>query len=807
MWQRLSSFILRYRVFLLVVTILFTIFMGYTGLKIEMSYTYTQMLPEKDSAMIDFKNFKKQFGEEGNFIILGVEDEDFYNLDHFNRWVQLCNELSTISAVENMLSVPNSYQLVKDTDKKQFNIKQIFDHPVQSQSELDSLRQVFESMPLYRGYLYNDSIHTYLAILTMNKDRMATKEREDLVEQIRHRCSEYENDTQNKIRYSGLPYINVKNAMLIKHEIYMFTVLALVICLLILFLFFKSFKAMIFPALVVLSGVATAMGSMVLLGYEITVLTGMIPPLLIVIGIPNSIYILNKYHYEYRIHQNQIKALKRVIMKIGNAIFLTNLTTAMGFATFITTHSSILREFGIIASINILFLFVLSIIMIPTIFSFYPPPQSRHIEHLERKTLGRVINKLIYVSQNYRKTVYVMVTILVGVSIFGISLIHSTGYLLDDIPSKSPIAVDVKYFEKNFDGIMPLEIVIDTKKPNGIINASTLKKIESIDKTLGSFPELSSSLSYVNIVKMAKQAFYNGNEKFYSLPSSTERNFILSYAQNGDNNFNIAESFIDSTMQVARMSFRVKDIGTMRMDSLYHKIHQEMARIFPSDQYDVMVTGSMVTSFKGNQYLVSNLIRSLALAIILISVFMAFMFNSSRMVLMSLIPNIIPLLTTAAIMGFTGITIKASTILVFSIAFGISVDNTIHFLAKYRQELNLTNWNISKSVSRALKETGVSMLYTSTVLLFGFGIFSISKFGGTQSLGILVTITLLVALLSNLVVLPSLLIGLERIITTKAFHEPMLQIYNEEEDIDLDELEIEQSTVEKKEKVTADAQL
>ncbi|HKK81055.1 MAG TPA: MMPL family transporter, partial [Prolixibacteraceae bacterium] len=532
MWHKFSSFILRYRVFLLITVIAFTIYMGYTGRNIEMSYTYAQMLPEKDSAMVDFKNFKKQFGEEGNIIVIAVEDSNFYEIGHFNQWVELCNKLSDVGAVENMLSIPNAYKLEKKPEKKRFNPEKIFKHPIHSQAELNSMRDVFESMPIYRNYLYNDSINAYLAALTMNKDRMATKEREALVSQIREHCQNYEKETGNHIRYSGMPYINVRNAMLIKHEIYMFTALALIISLIILFLFFKSVKAMVFPAFVVMSGVATAMGSMVLFGYEITILTGMIPPLLIVIGIPNSIYILNKYHYEYRIHQNQIKALKRVIMKIGNAIFLTNLTTAMGFATFITTNSEILKEFGIIASLNILFLFVLSILLIPIIFSFFPPPQSRHIEHLERKTLSNVIEKLIAISQNYRKTVYVSVVVLVAISIFGITLIKTTGYILDDIPENDPIAVDVRFFEKNFDGIMPLEVVIDTKKPNGIIEASTLKKIETLDKKISQYPELSSSLSYVNIVKMAKQAFYNGNENFYSLPRRTERNFILTYAKN-----------------------------------------------------------------------------------------------------------------------------------------------------------------------------------------------------------------------------------------------------------------------------------
>lgn len=790
MWQQLSSFILRYRVLLLILVILFTIFMGLTGRKIEMSYTYAEMLPEKDSASIIYDEFVESFGEEGNIIVVAVQDSNFYELNHFQRWQTLCTQLQSVGAVENMLSTPNAYQLVKDTEAKKFDVNKIFPKQIKSQKELDSLKAEFESIPIYRNYLYNDSTKAYLAVLTMNKDRMATKEREQLVEDIIEHCTNYEEETGNTIRYSGLPYIHVRNSILIKNEIYLFTVLALLICLIILYVFFRSFKAMIFPALVVLSGVATAMGSMVLFGYQITILTGMIPPLLIVIGIPNSIYILNKYHHEYRLHGNKILALKRVIMKIGNAIFLTNLTTAMGFATFITTSSEILKEFGIIASLNIIFLFVLSILLIPIIFSFLDPPQTRHVRHLDRKLLGKVTEKLIFITERYRPTVYTLMILLVLISIFGITKIRTTGYMLDDIPKDDPINVDLRFFESTFDGIMPLEIVVDTRKPNGILQPSTLRKIEELNERLSAYDELSSSLSLVNAIKLARQAFYNGNEKFYSLPANTERNFIMSYIGNGEGDIAMARSFIDSTMQKGRISFRVKDIGTKRMDALYEKIMVEVDELFPSDRYDVTITGSMVIFFRGNQYLVGNLFISLALAIGLISIFMAVMFKSSRMMIMSLIPNIIPLIVTAGIMGYADIPIKASTILVFSIAFGISVDNTIHFLAKVRQELASTGWFMRKAVIKALRETGVSMMYTSTVLFFGFGIFAISKFGGTQSMGILVSVTLLVALIANLVLLPSLLIGLERFITTKSFHEPMLQIYDEEEDIDLDELEI-----------------
>ncbi|MCF8359820.1 MAG: MMPL family transporter [Prolixibacteraceae bacterium] len=793
MWQRVSSFILRYRFLFLALVVLLTLFMGYQARNIKMSYQDLPLLPKKDEAYVDYDKFLSIFGEEGNIIVIGVTDDEFFKLDHFKRWQELCSSLAAIEGVEDRLDVSSSYQLVKNTEEKRFDFLTIFDDTIQSQQELDSLAAIFKSVPIYRHYLYNDSTDAYLVVLTMNKEKIKTREREALVLSIRSICKEFEADTGVKVHYSGLPYINVMNALLIKKEIFIFMFVALAICLLILFLFFKSFKAMFVPALVVVTGVINAMGTMAMFGYEINILTGMIPTLLIVIGIPNSIFMINKYHNEYRKHQNKMLALKRVIQKIGNAIFLTNLTTACGFATFITTRSVVLKEFGIIASINIFALFFYSVLLIPIIFSFLAPPQERHMKHLDRKGIERIINKLVSITLHRRKTVYVIMFVVLFASIYGITRMKTTGYMVDDIPKKDPIYKDLHFFEENFDGIMPLEIIIDTKKPNGILLTSTMRKLEQLDEKLKKYDELSSSLSFVNVVKLAKQAFFNGNEIYYSLPSNTEKNFIMSYVNSSETELDIANAYVDSTMGISRVSIRMKDVGTKRMDELYNFFMQDLAEIFPEDKYDITVTGSSVVFFRGNQYLVGNLFLSIALAITVISIFMAFMFYSRRMVFMSLIPNVIPLLLTAAIMGYTGIPIKASTLLVFSVAFGISVDNTIHFLAKYRQELNATGWNIGKSVLRALRETGVSMIYTSTVLFFGFAIFTFSKFGGTQAMGSLVAITLLVALISNLILLPSLLIGLERKITTQSFHEPMLQIYNEEEDINLDKLEIEES--------------
>ena len=745
MWLKVSGIILRNKILLLGILFIITAFLGYNALKVEMSYEYASLLPKKDQAYKDYQKFVNIFGEEGNLIIIGTRDTNFFHLDHFRDWKELCSRLSRVEGVEDLLSISNTYNLVKNTRERHFEIEPVFPDSVGSQEELDSLAALFRSLPFYKNTLYNSDTDSYLLAITVNKDKMLTREREKMVKSITKICRSYEEDINVKLHYSGLPYIRVVNSIKIKREIYLFSALALAICIIVLFLFFRSFKAVFFPVLIVLTGVIWAMGMLSLFGYKITILSGMIPPLLIVIGIPNSIYMLNKFHHEYVSHGNKIKALQRVIIKIGNATFLTNLTTASGFATFIIVKSEILRQFGIIASLNIMGLFVLSLLLIPIIFSFIGPPSPKHVNHLKNPFVTAIIRRLINISGNYRKVVYLSAILIIALGFYGISLIKSSGYMVDDIPESDPIYKDLKFFEANFDGLMPLEIIINTKNPGGVMKSGTFGKINQLDDCLEKYPELSSSLSLLNLLKFSKQAFYNGNEKYYSLPNNREKNFILQYIKMAEEDAGLLHSFVDSSRQFMRMSIRMKDVGTKRMEELYTGINSDIDSVFKSDNYDVTVTGSSVTFFKGTQYLLKNLFTSLGLAIFLISFFMAIMFSSWRMVIMSLTPNVIPLIFTAAVMGFFDIPIKASTILVFSIAFGISVDNTIHFLAKYRQELKTTSWDIRKSVVMAMKETGVSMLYTSVVLFFGFGIFAFSGFGGTVAMGVLVSLTLLVA--------------------------------------------------------------
>ncbi|WP_430812507.1 MULTISPECIES: efflux RND transporter permease subunit [unclassified Carboxylicivirga] len=768
--------------------------MGIMSRKIEMSYQYAPLLPEDDPTYLEYQDFLSIYGNEGNMVIVGIQNEDFFELNNFNTWQAFSEELLEIEGVTSVFSVGQAYNLDKNTEEKRFEISPIFPERVKYQAELDSLQAVFHSLPFYKELLYNEQTDAYLLAISLDADMLHSKERVKLISDIQAAGQQFVQKNKHELHYSGLPYIRVVTAEMVKKELNMFIFLALGITALIIFLFFRSFKVVLFCMLVVGIAVIWALGIQGIFGYKITILTGMIPPLIIVIGIPNSVFLLNKYHQEYRKHQNKIKALQRVIRKIGNATFLTNLTTASGFATFIFTSSKILVEFGVIAAINIMVVFILSILLIPIIFSFIDGPKERHLNHLNNRMVDGAVNGLVRISLKHRTKVYWVAGSMLVLGLIGISKIKTTGYMLDDIPHDDPLYVDLKFFESNFNGLMPLELMIDTKKPNGAITGSNLKRMDRLQEELKNFDAISHPLSMVEVVKFARQAFYKGKEKYYKVPSNQERNFILSYvnrSNTGAANNGIVTTFIDSTKQRARLSFRMKDIGTSEMALLDGKIHDAINKVFPSDKYYTSLTGASVVFFKGTDYLVRNLFTSLMLAVILIASFMAWMFSSKRMVLVSLIPNIFPLIMTAALMGYFQIPIKPSTILVFSIAFGISVDDTIHYLAKYRQELSETNWSIRAAVVLALKETGVSMIYTSIILFFGFGIFSVSQFGGTVALGILVAVTLLIALFSNLILLPALLLTLEKAITNRSFKEPLLHIYDEDEDIELEDLKIE----------------
>lgn len=783
-WAKIARIILRNRITILVLLAIITIFMSMQWDKMRFSNSQANLLPDHHPVNLEYLSFLKQFGEEGNVVVLAVKDSSLFTPEKFNRWNKLSKQLGAFPEVDFVLSTDNLQELIKDTVKQEFVMQPFIKQTPKTKKEVDSLtNHLFNDLPFYDNLIYNKKSHTIRSVIYLDKDIVNTSVRKDFIlEDLSTLVKNFEKETGLDVRISGMPYIRTMNSQNIIDEIGKFILAALGVTSLIFFFFFRSFRATIISMFVVIIGVMWAFGILGLLQYEITVLTALIPPLIIVIGIPNCIFLINKYQQEVKKHGNQALSLQRVISKIGNATLMTNVTTASGFATFIITDSKLLKEFGIVASINIIGIFVLSLLIIPIIYSFMSLPKDKHLKHLNTKWIETFVSWMERIVRERRITVYIVSIALLVASIIGIYQIDISGSPIEDMPKKAEFFQDIRFFEQEFDGIMPVEIVVDTERPKGVLKPTTLRKMDELGTVINEIPELSRPVSVVDLVKYSKQAFYSGIPKYYQLPTSQENTFIMDVARKSADNGNLLSSFVDSTGQVARMTTYMKDVKTSRMETIEAKLKENIDKIFPSDRYKVTMTGSALLFLKGTKYLVKNLIMSLALAIGLIALFMAYLFRSFRMIVISLIPNLLPLVITAGVMGFVGVPIKPSTILVFSIAFGISVDDTIHFLAKYRQELTSNHWRIKKSVYAALRETGVSMFYTSIVLFFGFSVFIISSFGGTVALGALVSATLLFAMLANLILLPSLLLSLERSIANKqVLKEPQIDILPKEE--------------------------
>tara|TARA_B100000780_G_scaffold139405_1_gene97621 strand:- start:12387 stop:14759 length:2373 start_codon:yes stop_codon:yes gene_type:complete len=768
-WEKFARLILRNRILLLILVLVNTIFLSTQWKNIRFSYSEANLMPKDHPFNIDYDNFVDVFGEEGNLLIIAVNDSLLFDKSNFNAWIKLSNSFKSKKEVNNVIHVGNFPIISKNKLKKEFIIDSVNNESFNSNKKINEFKTLlFNDFPFYENILFNKKTETIQTAIYLNKEVINNIERIDFINNVFiPAIKEFEKQSNINVRISGMPYIRTMNAQNIMDEIGKFVIIAICVTICIFFFFFRSYRATLITLSVVITGVMWALGVLGLLQFEITVLTALIPPLIIVIGVPNCIFLINKYQHEVKKHGNQARSLQRVISKIGNATLMTNITTACGFATFILTDSQVLKEFGVVASINIMVIFILSILLIPIIYSFLPLPKKKHLKHLNNDWLNSFVNFLGNTVKKRRIPVFIISILCLCISIVGMNKIKISGNLIEDMPTNSEFVKDIKFFEKEFKGVLPLEVMIDSRRKNGMTRLANLKRMNDFHEHILKIPELSNPISIVNLSKYIKQSFYNGNPNYFQLPSSQENTFISSYIKNSNFKFGEKNSYINETGQIARITTMIGEIDTEVMEGIEESLLKGIELYFPKDRFDVTLTGKTLGYLKGTKFLIKNLLISLFLAIMLISLMITYLFRSYKMVIISLVPNILPLLFTAGVMGFLNIPIKPSTILVFSIAFGISVDDTIHFLVKYRQELIANNWKIRKSVFSSLRETGISMFYTSVVLFFGFSVFMTSSYGGTIALGGLVSTTLLFAMLANLVLLPSLLISLEKNISNK----------------------------------------
>ena len=787
-WEFIAGIVLRNRITILISILLLTVFLVFQWKNVNMTYNEANLLPKNHIANKQYTQFLNTFGEEGNLVVIGIKDNSFFTPKAYAAWNTLMTTLKSQKEIDLVVSLNDLKKLQKDTIQQKFELVPLINQKeTQSQAYLTEIkRQLFNDLPFYEGLLFNKQSGSIRAALYLDKEVVNSPVRKEFILNVLvPQVNQFEKTTGIDLKVSGMPYIRTINTENMKGEIGLFIGAALFITSLVFFLFFRSFRATFISMCILLFGVMWSFGTLGLFHYKITILTAIIPPLIIVIGITNCIFLINKYQQEIKNHSNQAKALQRVISKIGVSTLMTNTTTAIGFATFMITGNDLLYEFGLVTSINVIIVYLLTLVVVPIIYSFMPVPKPKHLDHLSKNYLSSLLNWVENLVKYKRKTIYIIYFLLLVFSIIGVLQMKVSGSLIGEMPKSASFFKDILFFEKEFNGVQPLEIMINTKRKKGVMKSSTIRKMDELQKTIESIPELSKPVSIVNLVKYSKQAYYNGNPAYYELPTAQEQTFILSYAKNATKNAkeNLMKSYVDSTGQYARITTFMKDIGTEEMARVEQKLKQKIDQIFPSEKYEVTLTGKALVFQKGTTYLVENLIESLIFAILLIAGLMAYMFRSVKMIFASVVTNILPLCITSGLMGYFGIPLKPSTILVFSIAFGISVDNAIQFMAKYRHDLIQNRGKIKKSVISALRETGVSTFYTSIVLIFGFAIFTLSSFSGTIALGGLISVTLTFAMFANLLVLPALVLTVEKWSgKSETLEEPALDVFRNSTD-------------------------
>lgn len=766
-WENVAHLVLRNRIIILISIGVLTFFLGLQWKNVGMTYNEANLLPKNHVVNQQYTRFLNTFGEEGNLVVIGVKNNTFFTPKAYQAWTVLMRTLQSQNEIELVVSLNDLKKLQKNEVKQTFEMINLIDQrKTQNAAYLQEIKiKLFNELPFYEGLLFNKKSGSIRSVVYINKQIVNSPVRKKfIINVLVPAVQKFENETNIDLKVSGMPYIRTINTENMKGEIGLFIGSALFITSLIFFLFFRSVRATLISVFILLFGVLWSFGILGLFHYKITILTAIIPPLIIVIGITNCIFLINKYQQEILAHGNKAKALQRVISKIGVSTLMTNVTTAIGFATFMITGNDLLFEFGLVTAINVIIVYLLTLVVVPITYSFMDVPSAKHLKHLQQNYISSFLNWVENVVKFKRKILYGVYVLLLVFSIIGVLQLKVSGSLIGEMPKSASFFKDILFFEKEFNGVMPLEIMIDTGRKKGVMKPAMLRKMDELQQTIESIPQLSKPISIVNLVKYAKQAYYNGNPEFYALPDAQEQVFILSYAKNTTKNSkdNLMKSYVDKTGQFARITTFMKDIGTDDMTKIEAKLHAKINKIFPISKYKVTITGKALVFQKGTSYLIENLIESLLFAILLIAGLMTYMFRSWKMIFASVLTNILPLFVTSGLMGFFEIPLKPSTILVFSIAFGISVDNAIQFMAKYRHDLKQNSGKIKKSVFSALRETGVSTFYTSIVLIFGFAIFTLSSFSGTIALGGLISVTLTFAMFANLLVLPALVLTFEK---------------------------------------------
>ena len=752
MWPRSAAWILDHPRPIWIVIGLLTLLLGLSMTRLKTEHAAGSFVSDEEDFVREFQETGRVFGRSETVLYVVLYEIDPLEPSFLKRLDRLTRRVAAFRGVESVLSLTNVPHLQRAG--AELKTAALYDSTASS----EALRSTFETQPFLDRLLLSDDGEATVMMVRIDHEFNNTPERVDLVREV---AAEAE-ALPGEAAFAGFPYLRTQYAERVTRESPLFTVLALLVSLAFLFATFRAWRTVVLPTFVVGLCIVWTFGLMALFGVKLNIVTAVLPALIVIIGMATAIHLTTKFYDQYALLGDKRRAVLETVRTVGLATFLACLTTAIGFAVLLISGNHLLIGFGGFAAIGIMLLYGLSITIIPIAFARFRPPRTDVAALATHDRFSDYFDAKARLIQRHGGIILGVTAVLVGISIFGLTRISTDIFVFTDFYEDDPLRRDLAVFEEKFSGVLPLEVVVESDKEGRFKTLGALRRIEQLQKTLATFESVGKTMSAVDLVKMGNQAYFGGHPGAFRLPS----NYELPFLQNALGRFIGSERqselfenlplFVDSTFRMTRIYLGVADIGTEQMNILADSVRALTAEAFSDDEYEVIVTGTAIMSTRSGESLVRNLIISLSVALVLISVLMAMLFRSRALTFISLIPNVIPLLIVGGTMGFAGITLKPSTALIFSLAFGIAVDDTIHFLAKYRihRDAGLAK---NEAIQKTLGETGKAILFTSLILMSGFLVFTLSSFGGTVNLGALTALTLGVALVANLFLLPALL--------------------------------------------------
>ncbi len=707
---------------------------------------------------IDFEAWKEQFGSD-ELVIVGLATDEVFTVDNLNLIKTLTEQFESLEAVEDVTSLSTVNHAVGMGED--FIVERLMEGLPQTPQEMASLRQEALGNPLYVQNVISKDGKVAALILELEYGLEGGAHKKKVMEGVQKILKAA---APSDVRYyvSGLTAIEYYYTKYMQEDLKSFGPFMFLMVAFIVYLTFRKWRLVILPLSAILASLVMTMSLLVLFKFSINNVTTIIPPILLAIMVADSIHVIGEGVARKRAirdgSENDSVFFEETIRHLLFPCFLTSITTAVGFWSLTMSRIPPVKELGLVVGIGVAFAYLLTFTFMPALAVATRAFKGVGPESGEKKIKGfdrlfdRFLEGLAIFNERFARWIIVGSVVLVAVSVWGISRLRAETSIIEAFQKKSDIYRSTEFLEDHLSGVHPLNISLKAKSPDAFLHPEMLKRIEALSAFLYSIEEVDKVSSVNDYLKDINQSFHNEDPVFYALPDTKEMaaQYVLLYGRED------LEDFVDEQWQWATVRVRLKEHSSVKLEHVIKKIDEYVQENF-ADLEERNTLGQTVLEVDTNNSVTLGQVQSLGMAMAVIFGMMFLVFRSVPVGVVSMVPNILPILLNFGIMGIFNIRLDSATSMIAAIGIGIVVDDTIHFLHGFGEFLS-GHGDYTRAMHETLKTRGRPIIFTSVVLFFGFGVVGFSKFMLTAYFGILTALLMFTALLADLMLTPSLLI-------------------------------------------------